>query len=142
MRVFCEVAVVPQLPCYRCYSNRTEMGTTLALHVPSPLQILWSVQRRVDDNDKVVQKEVRSEKGGVLSKERRSDFTKGTRSSSSKGRQQSVESPGKVKEKAKMLQEQMSKREALHLPPAVEKRGAGMRRGRVSLVLDCFLSPP
>lgn len=47
----------------------------------------------------------------------------------------------KVKQK-EMLQEQMSKREALHLPPAVEKRGAGMRRGRVSGALDCFLSPP
>lgn len=52
----CEVAVVPQLPCYCCYSNRAESGTALALLFP--MQTLWSVHRMVDDEEKVVQKEV------------------------------------------------------------------------------------
>lgn len=58
----CGVAVVPQLPCCCCYSNGAELGTALALLFPP--QPLWSVRRMVDEEEKVVQKEVRTGRAG------------------------------------------------------------------------------
>lgn len=58
----CGVAVVPQLPCYCCYSNRAELGTALALLVPP--QPLWSLRRMEDEEEKVVQEEVRTGRAG------------------------------------------------------------------------------
>lgn len=58
----CGVAVVPQLPCCCCYSNRAELGTALALLFPP--QPLPSVRRMVDEEEKVVQKEVRTGRAG------------------------------------------------------------------------------
>lgn len=53
----CGLALVPQLPCCCCYSNRAELGTALApLH---PLQTLQSVHRMVNEEKKVIQEESR-----------------------------------------------------------------------------------